>query len=130
MPRVLLVEDSSTYARGVVYLLNQGGHTVDVATDGNTGLQKALTNRYDLIILDVNLPGMSGPDICLEYRAAGHTDTPIIVCTTQDQLSAPIGGLTSGAYYFVIKDNNGASNLNARAESIFLRQSRRAKISA
>jgi len=99
---ILLVEDEP----GIVNFLKQGleeeSFTVSLATDGPTGLQLALTNQHDLILLDWMLPGLSGLEICTEFRTQ-NTETPIIFLTAKDTTKETIIGLQSGANDYIKK---------------------------
>ena len=81
--RILIVEDDATM---VVYLkkcLEAEGFSVDTACDGLVGLEKALTQHFDAITLDIMLPGMNGYEVCRELRAA-QVDAPILMLTAKD----------------------------------------------
>ena len=81
--RILVVEDEVNIVEYLRKSLKSEGFAVDIATDGNTALDMALTQDYDAITLDIMLPGMNGYDICKEIRAAGIT-TPILMLTAKD----------------------------------------------
>ena len=75
MKKILIVEDELKMVNGLKYNLEFEGYEVDTAIEGNSGLQKVLQNKYDLILLDVMLPGVSGFDICKSARKEG-VNTP------------------------------------------------------
>ena len=81
--RILVVEDEAHIVEYLRKSLSAEGFAVDAATDGNTGLEMALSESYDAITLDIMLPGMNGYDVCKEIRAAG-IDTPILMLTAKD----------------------------------------------
>ena len=81
--RVLVVEDEANIVEYLRKSLVAEGFAVDTATDGNTGLEMALSQTYDAITLDIMLPGMNGYDVCKEIRAAG-INTPILMLTAKD----------------------------------------------
>ena len=81
--RILVVEDEAHIVEYLRKSLSAEGFAVDTATDGNTGLEMALSQTYDAITLDIMLPGMNGYDVCKEIRAAGIT-TPILMLTAKD----------------------------------------------
>lgn len=81
--RILVVEDEENIAEYLSKSLSAEGFAVDVAFDGNTGLEMALTQSYDAITLDIMLPGMNGYNVCKEIRAAG-IGTPILMLTAKD----------------------------------------------
>ncbi len=94
--RILLVEDEEDAARMLAKGLRERGYAVDVAGDGEQAIHKALINDYDLILLDVMLPGRSGLEVCGELRAAGLS-VPILMLTALDQIPDRIVGLDRGA---------------------------------
>jgi two-component system OmpR family response regulator len=94
--RVLVVEDEKSVATGVKRALTAEGYQVDVAQDGDTGLELATTGHYDLIVLDVMLPKRSGLDVCRELREQGDR-IPIIMLTARSSQSDIIEGLDIGA---------------------------------
>ena len=102
MAKILLVEDELQMQRGVKDNLEFEGHEVDIAPDGTNGLLKLLDNSYDLVLLDVMLPQMSGFDVCKKAREKGIT-TPIIMLTALSNELARITGLASGANDYVSK---------------------------
>lgn len=81
--RVLVVEDEVNIADYLKASLEAEGFVVDIANDGNTGLDMALSESYDAMTLDIMLPGMNGYDVCKEIRAAG-IQTPILMLTAKD----------------------------------------------
>lgn len=93
---ILLVEDERKIARALKKGLEQEKYAVDLATDGDEGFNYALYNEYDLIILDVMLPGMDGFEICKKLRDK-NINTPILMLTAKDQEKDIIKGLNKGA---------------------------------
>ena len=81
--RILVVEDEANIVEYLKASLEAEGFVVDTATDGNTGLDKALSESYDAITLDIMLPGKNGYDVCKEIRAAG-IQTPVLMLTAKD----------------------------------------------
>ena len=77
--RILLVEDHHDLAETVIDFLESMGAIVDFAADGMTGLHLARQNRFDVIVLDINLPGMDGYTLCSEIREQDHNSTPVIL---------------------------------------------------
>src|SRR5436190_14578021 len=100
--RILVVEDDPDGGRLLCKGLRENAFAVDLACDGSTALHKVFVNSYDLIVLDVMLPGKSGQDVCRELRAAGN-DTPILMLTARDQVPDRIAGLNAGADDYVVK---------------------------
>ncbi len=102
MKRILIIEDETGISNFLKEGLEEEGYTTDVAADGAKGLEKALTGKFDLILMDWMLPGMSGPDITTALREAG-IHTPIIFLTAKDTVQDTILGLRSGANDYLKK---------------------------
>ena len=99
---ILIVEDEEAIRIGLVDVLVFHGFTADATDDGNTGLEKALTGKYDLILLDVMLPGMDGFTICENIRKEDR-EQPIIMLTAKSSDEDIIQGLQLGADDYVSK---------------------------
>ena len=102
MKKILIVEDELSMVKGLKDNLEFEGFETDTAMDGNLGLQKVLQNKYDLIILDVMLPGVSGFDICKGARKEG-VNTPIILLTAKGEEIDKVLGLELGADDYITK---------------------------
>lgn len=100
--RILVVEDEHKIANAIRDGLTQESYAVDVAYDGDEGLSTALYEDYDLIILDIMLPGTNGLDICRQLRDAGK-HTPVLMLTAKDQPRDIVRGLDGGADDYVVK---------------------------
>lgn len=100
--KILIVEDEHKIANAVRDGLQQESYAVDVVYDGDSGLNSATYDEYDLIILDVMLPGMDGMEICRKLRAAGN-HTPILMLTAKDRTRDITAGLDSGADDYLVK---------------------------
>ncbi len=101
--RILVVEDEHKIAAAIKRGLEQESYAVDVAYDGDEGLSSALTDEYDVIILDRMLPGLlDGTDICREVRAQ-NIRTPILMLTAKDKIADRVGGLNAGADDYLVK---------------------------
>ncbi|HDS11539.1 MAG TPA: response regulator transcription factor [Candidatus Wirthbacteria bacterium] len=100
--KLLLIEDEPSIAKPLRQGLEQEKYTVDWQTDGKLGLQMALSEEYDLILLDIMLPGKDGFSICQHLRQAEIT-TPIIILTAKDQSPDIIQGLDTGADDYLVK---------------------------
>ncbi|MFV5997940.1 response regulator [Streptomyces sp. NPDC056231] len=100
--RLLIVEDEKRLAAALVRGLTAEGFVVDLAHDGITGLHKATEDDYDLIMLDIMLPGMNGYRLCGALREAGH-DTPILMLTAKDGEYDEAEGLDTGADDYLTK---------------------------
>lgn len=101
--RVLLVEDHADIAEMIFAYLERQGYEPDYAADGVTGLHLAVSNDYDVIILDLMLPGMDGLDVCRKLRQEASKDTPLLMLTARDTLEDKIAGLDAGADDYVVK---------------------------
>jgi DNA-binding response OmpR family regulator len=99
--RVLVVEDSEPTREAVALYLSHGGYDVSIATSGAEALHVVATDRPDLIVLDIMLPGLSGLDVCRALRE--RTDVPIIVLTALSTEADTLRGLEAGADDYVTK---------------------------
>jgi DNA-binding response OmpR family regulator len=99
---ILYVEDDDRVGRAVGRGLTDAGHRVDLAGDGPGGLERSATGAYDLIVLDVLLPGMDGLAICRELRRQGVT-TPVLMLTARDAIGDRVRGLDAGADDYLVK---------------------------
>jgi two-component system copper resistance phosphate regulon response regulator CusR len=102
MVRILLVEDELNAAKMLAKGLREDTYAVDVATDGEQALTQAYLNDYDLIILDIMLPGKDGFEVCHEIRASGSA-VPILMLTARDAVEDRIEGLDAGADDYLAK---------------------------
>lgn len=102
MATILIIEDEPDMARGLQDNLVFDGHEVTIEDNGRQGLQRALTDSFDLILLDIMLPQMSGYDICRELRAKGRK-MPIIMLTARGQEIDKVLGLELGADDYITK---------------------------
>ena len=100
--RILVIEDEHTIATSIKKGLEQEKYAVDVAYTGTEGFDLASTEEYDLMILDLMLPGMNGLSICKELRAK-RIHTPILILTAKGQIQDKITGLDSGADDYLTK---------------------------
>ncbi|MFF2652976.1 response regulator transcription factor [Streptomyces sp. NPDC058045] len=100
--RLLIVEDEIRLAAALAKGLGAEGYTVDLAHDGVTGLRLAQERDYDLIVLDIMLPGLNGYRVCAQLRAAGH-DTPVLMLTAKDGEYDEAEGLDTGADDYLTK---------------------------
>jgi two-component system, OmpR family, copper resistance phosphate regulon response regulator CusR len=102
MSRILVAEDEAGIASFVVKGLTADGHTATVAENGNVALSAARSGAFDLIVLDLGLPGRDGLSVLHELRRDGIT-VPVIILTARDTIDDLVGGLDSGADDFVAK---------------------------
>lgn len=100
--RVLVVEDEKRIAQAVKEGLEQESYAVDICYDGEAGYMTAIAEEYDVIVLDVMMPGMDGMTLCRKLRAEGNK-TPVLMLTAKDQEPDIIQGLDSGADDYLAK---------------------------
>ena len=101
MPKILLVEDEEKLARVVELELRYEGYEVEKAFDGREGLEKALSGGFDLILLDIMLPSMSGMEVLRRLRR--ESQVPVIMVTARDTVVDKVSGLDSGADDYITK---------------------------
>lgn len=101
MARILVVEDEAKIARFVELELSHEGYEVDKAEDGRAGLELALSTDYDLILLDIMLPQISGMEVLRRLRR--EKDTPVILLTARDAVMDKVAGLDAGADDYITK---------------------------
>jgi len=99
---LLLIEDNRDLAQNMFDYFEPKGHVVDLAWDGISGLHLAISNQYDVLILDLMLPGMDGLTLCRRLREAGK-QIPVLMLTARDSLDDKIAGLEAGADDYVVK---------------------------
>lgn len=104
MAKILVVDDSPTILEVITAILTQEGHEVVTAMDGLEGLNKARSEKPDLIILDVMLPRMQGYQVCRLLKFdENYKEIPILMYTSKDQEDHKITGLKTGADAYLIK---------------------------
>lgn len=102
--RILSIEDDPSFSRYLSYMLTKEGYEVITATNGLTGLRKALEENPDLILLDVMLPGLDGFEVCNRLRAETKTaQIPILMLSAKGQDTDKVTGLRVGANEFLNK---------------------------
>jgi DNA-binding response OmpR family regulator len=99
--KILIVEDENKIARFLELELKHEGYEVLIAGDGRTGLEKALKENVDLVILDIMLPGLSGLEVCRRIRM--ESKMPIIMLTAKDDVTDKVAGLDIGADDYMTK---------------------------
>jgi DNA-binding response OmpR family regulator len=117
--RILLVEDEPAAAQMAAKGLREQTYAVDIAGDGEAALYQASINDYDLILLDLNLPGKDGLEVCRELRANGST-VPVLMLTARDAVQDRIAGLDTGADDYLTKPYS-FNELLARVRAILRR---------
>ena len=100
---ILLIEDNRGIAEMVGEYLERRGYGIDYATDGLTGLRLATNNSYDVIVLDLMLPGMDGIDLCRRLRNEAKKSTPVLMLTARDTLDDKLRGFEAGADDYLTK---------------------------
>ena len=118
---ILLVEDEQALWMALSDRLRKEGYVVDFAADGNSGFEKATTMPFDLIVLDILLPGRNGLDLCRDIRVVGLR-TPILMLTARTEISDKVVGLKLGADDYLTKPFDMAELL-ARVEALLRRAS-------
>ncbi|HQZ02741.1 MAG TPA: response regulator transcription factor [Thauera sp.] len=118
--RILVVEDNRDILANVLDYLQLKGFTVDCAQDGLSGLHLATSQHYDLIVLDIMLPGIDGFQLCRRLREEARNEVPILMLTARDDLDDRLQGLRSGADDYLVKPF-ALSELVARIEAILRR---------
>ncbi len=119
--RILLVEDEEALAEGLLLNLRRKGHQVDLARDGHEALESSNRQAYDLVVLDVQLPGVDGFEVCRRIRER-RDFTPVLMLTARDQPDDIVYGLKTGADGYMVKPFDLAELL-ARVEGLLRRMS-------
>jgi DNA-binding response OmpR family regulator len=119
---LLLIEDHADIAANIAEFYEAHGDEVEHAVDGNDGLQRALQTPYDVIVLDLMLPGLDGLSVCRQLRHAGRTQVPVLMLTAKDLLADKIEGFEAGADDYLIKPFSLAE-LDARLKALVRRAS-------
>ncbi len=101
--RILIVEDNLDLAANLVDYFEAKGHLVDAAGDGLTGLRLATGQDFDVIVLDLVLPGLDGVSLCRRLRQEAGRTVPVLMLTARDALEDKITGLEAGADDYVVK---------------------------
>ena len=117
--RILLVEDDSMIAQAVVGSLKDDGYAVDWVNNGNTAETTLASQNYDIILLDLGLPGQDGIQV-LQHARASRNATPILILTARDDIQSRLAGLDGGADDYIIKPFIMAE-LKARIRAILRR---------
>ena len=119
MPRILIVEDDINITKMLEATLTIGGYAFDSCGDGNDAVQQICTGKYDLVLLDVMLPGQDGFSVLDAVRSAGW-DTPVIFLTALGSVADKVKGLRGGAEDYIVKPFE-AMELLARIEVVLRR---------
>ena len=122
--RVLVVDDEKLIVKGIRFSLEQEGMEVDCAYDGEEALEKAKTGDYDMILLDIMLPKLTGLEVCQQIRE--FSSVPIIMLTAKGEDMDKILGLEYGADDYITKPFN-ILEVKARIKAIMRREPERKK---
>ena len=120
--RLLIIEDEAPMRTALLETLAAEGYRVRAAADGIAGLELACTETFDLILLDVMMPGLDGFAVCRELRKRGR-DMPVLMLTAKGQIDDPVQGLDSGADDYLLKPFS-LKELLARIRALLRRHER------
>lgn len=120
--RLLIIEDNPAIVENLTDFLEPKGYILDFAMDGIGGLHLAITNDYDVIILDIMLPGMDGITLCKKLRQEADRQVPVIMLTARDTLEDKLIGFDSGADDYLVKPF-ALKELEARVKALAKRRS-------
>ncbi|VXC85206.1 Response regulator MprA [Burkholderia sp. 8Y] len=101
--KVLIVEDDSSITANLYDYLEASGYQIDVASNGYVGLEMALADSWDAILLDLSLPGLDGLTLCRRLREEAARDTPVLMLTARDALDDKLAGFVHGADDYLVK---------------------------
>lgn len=102
LPRLLLVDDEDRFRETLSKRLSETGYNVSEAADGNQALDRLATDKYDVAILDIQMPGLSGIETLAEIRAR-HLGVEVIMLTGHGDVSSAVEGMRMGAYDYLMK---------------------------
>lgn len=117
---ILVVEDHVSLVQNLFEYFSRLGHTLDWAGDGVIGLQLASSGEFDVIILDLALPGLDGIQVCQKLRTEALIDIPVIMLTAKDTVDDRVKGLEAGADDYLVKPFS-LEELNARVQALVRR---------
>lgn len=118
--RIAIIEDNKTLAKGIAHLLRDEGHAVDEIHNGTEALEFLVEEAADIIVLDINLPGLSGLEVLKGLRKAGK-QTPVILLTALGETKDRVAGLDAGADDYLVKPFE-MDELNARIRALLRRK--------
>jgi DNA-binding response OmpR family regulator len=119
--RLLVVEDEADLADAIASGLRRAGYAVDVSYDGDDALEKSAVNDYDLVLLDLNLPGTDGLEVCRSIRRTHADNGPrVLMLTARDRIEDRVTGLDLGADDYLVKPFEFAE-LTARVRALLRR---------
>ncbi|MDV6315722.1 response regulator transcription factor [Idiomarina sp. HP20-50] len=123
--RALIVEDNRDICGNIAEYLERHHYILDFAYDGTSALQLALSNSFDVIVLDLMLPRMDGLSVCQKLRDEAELETPILMLTARDTLDDKLKGFTAGADDYLSKPFE-LQELHARLQALYKRSHRKA----
>ncbi|MDP2715219.1 response regulator transcription factor [Rheinheimera sp.] len=118
--RVLIVEDNRDICANIAAYLAKHSYVMDFAYDGISAMHLALSNSFDVIVLDLMLPGMDGLNFCQRLRTDAGTTTPVLMLTARDTLDDKLKGFAAGADDYLIKPF-ALQELHARLQALYKR---------
>lgn len=121
--RALIVEDNRDICGNIATYLERCSYVLDFAHDGVTAMHLALTNPFDVIVLDLTLPGMDGLTFCQKLRADARIETPVLMLTARDTLDDRLKGFDAGADDYLVKPF-ALQELHARLRALYKRSRR------
>lgn len=101
--RILIIEDNPDIVANLYGYFEPKGYVLDSAANGYAGLGLAAQNPYDVVVLDIMLPGMTGIEMCAKLRTELHSDVPVLMLTARDTLQDKEAGFNSGADDYLVK---------------------------
>src|SRR5436305_6098402 len=128
MSRLLIIEDELPMRRALTDCLEAEGYRVLTAADGQTGLDKALQERPDLVLLDIMMPRLDGFEVCRELRRLSNP-VPVLMLTAKGQIEDRVSGLDAGADDYLVKPFS-TEELLARVRALLRRVHRQSKAAA
>ena len=123
--RVLVVEDNRGICENIAAYLEKHSYIMDFAYDGISAMHLASTHPFDVIVLDLMLPGMDGLRFCQKLRAEAKVETPVLMLTARDTLDDKLKGFAAGADDYLIKPF-ALQELHARLQALYKRNHRKA----
>lgn len=118
--RVLIVEDNRDICANIAAYLEKHPYILDFAYDGLSAMQLVLTNPFDVIVLDLMLPGMDGFSFCQKLRTEANIDKPVLMLTARDTLDDKLKGFAAGADDYLVKPF-ALQELHARLQALYKR---------
>lgn len=123
--RALIVEDNRDISENIAAYLEKHGYLLDFAYDGISAMHLALTNPFDIIVLDLMIPGMDGLRFCQKLRTDAQVSTPVLMLTARDTLDDKLKGFAAGADDYLVKPF-ALQELHARLQALYKRSQRKA----